>query len=333
MLLQAAKFDPTKIRGYFGGAVLPSLVTAVFIFIGVIGLLFGWGMEKPDLSMAGIVAFCMLGLLTWLAALKRYRIIADTPTTLLRSAAQGYVEVTGTCRAIPFADLLCTGGAPPCVWYFATIHKKKSRSGEDHTYFVRSDERFLIEDGTGECVIDPEHAEVLSAHRISWEDAHGYYKMSYLLPGDRLYAIGDMRTLRVADGSFTDSADLSAVLRREWNRERRSAERGAVLREWKRDRAALVQRFDSDGDGDIDLKEWQGAVAAAEREVDVGHWETRLKPGLHMLRAPGDGRPFLLSNGDPDELRRRYQCWAWIHLTVFIATFAWGAAALLNRAQ
>ena len=151
------------------------------------------------------------------------------------------------------------------------------------------------------------------------------------MPGDRLYAIGDMRTLRAADGSLIDDADQSAVMRRGWKRDRRRADLGDLLREWKRDRASLLQQYDTNGDGEIDLQDWQGVMAAAEREVDARHGEPRQKPGLHVMAAPGDGRPFLLSNSDPDELRRRYKWGAWIPLAWFIAACVWGMTVLLNQ--
>jgi hypothetical protein len=315
MLLHLAEIGGAEIRGYSGGRLIHSLVSMGYAAIGTIAIVYGYTYQEPYLRMAGIAVLSIGGLVAWLAALKRYRVIADTPTAVLRSAAQGYVELTGTCRVIPEADLLRYGKAPPCLWYLATIIEQNRSFGKAraHTRFERSDETFLIEDGTGECVIDPEHAEVLSAHQTSWRDGHTYYKVRYLLPGDRIYAIGDMRTLRAADGTLNRSADLSAL-----------------LREWKQDGAALVRRFDTDGDGDIDLQEWQGAVAAAGREVDAQHREMRLRPGLHMMRAPGDGRPFLLSNRDPDDLGQRYKRWAWFHLAVFVAASVWGMTVLLN---
>jgi hypothetical protein len=250
----------------------------------------------------------------WLAAFNRYRVIDDTPTAMLRSAAQGYVELTGTCRATPDSELLHYGKAPPCLWYLATI-AERSRFGRNRTHIriERSQESFIIEDGTGECVIDPEFAEVTSAHRTSWREGLTHYKVTYLLAGDRIYAIGDMQTLRAADGTLNRKADLSAL-----------------LREWKQDRAALVQRFDTNRDGEVDLREWQGAVNAAERQIDAEHRQMRLEPGVHVMRAPADGRPFLLSNRDPDELRQRYKLWAWLHLTIFLAASVWGLALVLH---
>jgi hypothetical protein len=38
----------------------------------------------------------------------------------------------------------------------------------------------------------------------------------------------------------------------------------------------------------------------------------------HLLRAPADGRPYLLSNRAPLALARGYRSWAWLHVIVLI---------------
>jgi len=317
MLLDLAQIGTAEIRFHSSGNRFRVLVSASYVVIGFICIVYGYTHEEPYLRIAGIAVLSIGGLLAWLGALKRYRVIADTPTAVLRSAAQGYVELTGTCRAVPDAELLHYGRAPPCLWYLATITEQERSFGKNNTTtrVERSQDTFIIEDGTGECVIAPEYAEVLSTHQTSWRQGSTRYKVRYLLPGDRLYAIGDMRTLRAADGTLDRKADLSAL-----------------LRDWKQDRAALLRRFDTDRDGEIDLQEWQVAVTTAEREVDAQHREMRLEPGIHMMRAPNDDRPFLLSNRDPDDLRRRYKWWAWFHLTVFVSASVWAMTLLLNRA-
>ena len=72
------------------------------------------------------------------------------------------------------------------------------------------------------------------------------------------------------------------------------------------------------------------ALTDAERQVDAQHREMRLEPGVHMMRAPSDGRPFILSNRDPDEIRQRYKWWAWFHLATFVAASVWGMMTLLS---
>lgn len=316
MLLDLVQFGSADFRLQGGGGRFRALVSASYIVIGGFCIVYAYSHQVPYLRMAGIAVLSLGGLISWLGALKRHRVIADTPTAVLRSAAQGYVELTGTCRALADTELLRYGKAPPCLWYLATIteHRRNFGKSDTRTYIERSEECFLIEDGTGECVIDPEHAEVLSAHTTRWRDANLHYKVKYLLPGDALYAIGELRTLRAADGTLDRRADVSAL-----------------LREWKKDRATLVRRFDTNRDGDVDLQEWQGAVASAEREVDARHREVRLEPGVHVMRAPRDARPFILSNRDPDELTQRFKWWAWFHLAVFVAASVWGMALQFGR--
>lgn len=318
MFVELARFGTPELRGSTLSSKLHSLVSACYLFVGFLCIVFSYSHQVPLLRMTGIAVLSLGGLLAWLGALRRYRIIADTPTASVRSAAQGYVELTGECRAIEDAELLRYGKVPPCLWYLATIVEQNRRFGKTRTQtrFERSDDTFLIHDGTGECVIDPEHAEVQSAHQTKWREGHVYYMVNYLMPGDRLYAIGDMRTYRASDGTLNRKADVSVL-----------------LREWKRDRATLVQRYDADGDGDIDLQEWQAAVSDAEREVDARHREMRLESGIHMMRAPADGRPFMLSNRDPDELRQRFKWWAWLHLATFVAASVWGMTLLLQPTQ
>ncbi len=316
MFLDLLHFSSADISFYFSGGRIRALVSAIYLIIGTICIVYGYTHQATNLRLAGTIILSLGGLLAWLGALKRYRVITDTPTALLRSAPQGYVELVGTCQAVPDAELLYFGKAPPCVWYRATIIERESEFGKtrSHTRYARSHDTFSIEDGTGECVIDPEHAEVLSAHSTRWHDGSTHYKVEYLLPRDRLYAIGDLRTLRAADGTLDRKADV-----------------GALLREWKQDRATLVQRFDGNQDGEVDLQEWQRVVVAAEDEVDTRLCEMRLDPGIQVMRAPEDGRPFLLSNRDPVDLIQRYKWWARFHLAVFLSASVWGMTLLLHR--
>ena len=91
-----------------------------------------------------------------------------------------------------------------------------------------------------------------------------------------------------------------------------------LLSTWKRNKPALLARFDLDRDGEVSEKEWMLARSQARREVRKTHNEIRTQPGTHMLHQPRDGRLFLLSNLDPTKLQVRYKVWAWLHLVVMI---------------
>ncbi len=98
----------------------------------------------------------------------------------------------------------------------------------------------------------------------------------------------------------------------------RSHEVSLLLREWKHDREGLTKRFDSDGDGQINLQELNQARGAAEDQVDRECIDRPIDSLL--MRSPEGGRPYLLSNRDPKDLATRYQRWSWLHAIVFAGT-------------
>ena len=73
-----------------------------------------------------------------------------------------------------------------------------------------------------------------------------------------------------------------------------------LLAGWKQDQNSLLQRFDLNRDGRIDLQEWELARRQARREVEAARLEKSMAEGTHTLRQPQDGRLFLLSNYLPD---------------------------------
>lgn len=289
-------------------------VSAGYLSLAGILVVFAYSENMPWLKIAAAAVLVVGAMVAWFGAHKRGRVIADTPTSLLRSATQGYVELVGRSRLIPGASLLSYGRIPPCLWYSVTITERENGLTRNRTNVKveRSDDTFLLEDETGECVIDPDDSEVLSAHACTWREGDVTYRARYLLAEDRLYAIGELRTVRAAD-SLDRRGDLAML-----------------LREWKANKQALLDKFDADGDGNIDMQEWQRVVGTAEREVDARHREERLRPSYHIMSAARHGRPFLLSNRDPDSLATRYKLWSWFHLAMFVASGVWGLTMLTS---
>src|SRR5918992_237440 len=172
--------------GHFKVELLNRLISAGHL------LLFPVVYLAPQLSHK-IIALALAGLgsmVAWLAALRRYHLIADTPTSRIASAAQGYVKLEGRCEPHPGSAPLGFLSGPPCVWYRYVTHRLSGRGWQ----FIdrgQSSETFLLLDESGTCVIDPEQAEVLTTHRRKW--VSGYYKqqVEYLAPGDTIYALGE----------------------------------------------------------------------------------------------------------------------------------------------
>src|SRR4030067_2508576 len=65
------------------------------------------------------ISFTLVGLTSfwaWYANLKRYRTVADTPTSRIASAPQGYIELVGRGQQPPGAALVRPIRGPPCPW-------------------------------------------------------------------------------------------------------------------------------------------------------------------------------------------------------------------------
>ena len=247
-----------------------------------------------------LASMSLVSLAAWIANYRRYRQIADTPTSRVASAAQGYVELLGHAAQLPDAALLTKFRQLPCVWYRYQVEEK----GSDDKWSVKdvgeSDDPFLLSDATGQCVIDPEHAEIITSHVETWTDGDCRYTEWLLLPQDKIYALGDFSTI----GAGT-ALDFDGDV-------------GALLTEWKKNQPQLLERFDLNRDGVIELREWQLARRQAQREVERNHQEIRASSDVNVMRRPADGRLFLLSNQLPEKLILRYQLWSWAHIVIFL---------------
>mgnify|MGYP001224419343 CR=1 FL=1 len=233
-----------------------------------------------------VVAVCAIVALgeSWGAytTLIRKRVLQDTPTALIRSASQGYIELQGYAELTDGEPIYSPLSLQPCIWYRYKVEKKKRAGGanQNSSAWVTvdngvSDSLFYLVDPTGRCVVDPEGASVTPSVKDIWygreripgrvrqhsnwlrytglaQVGQQYrYSEQRIVAGDPLYALGDFTT----HGGVDPSID-------------RPGEIAALLRIWKKDREQLLQRFDENKDGEIDLKEWEQARQAAEIVVE-----------------------------------------------------------------
>jgi len=245
----------------------------------------------------------LISLWAWAANYQRCRVISDTPTSRIASAAQGYVELYGR-TAMAYNNLLISPYSHTrCIWYRYRVYEKEDK-GWRQVSNQTSDSMIEISDGTGSCVIDPDHAEVISPDRKVVSQG-GFKYVEELLRSDSVYALGEFTTIGGANAMLDLKSDVAVL-----------------LASWKENKQSLLQRFDLDGNGEIDLKEWELARRAAMREVEKEHREIRAADGIHVMRAPKNGRPFLLSNLSPQKLRNTYRCWGAVHLTILFLAVA-----------
>jgi hypothetical protein len=254
----------------------------------------------------------------------------DTPTSKVRSAAQGFVELSGLqhpLEGVPQSAPL-TGSA--CTWWDYKIEKKKTSrnaNGRDSTTWVTIEKDtsvgfFHLKDGTGEILVNPVGADVtVSLKKVWYGDARrpigrnssGFggsrtrryrYTERIIRPGEPIYALGHFETWSNVAGS-----------------NERSEKRAEVLAEWKKD-AQLIRRFDEDGDGRVDADEWETARKAADALVEKQVTEAATKPDVDVLMKPEDDHPFILSTKSQGELTKAYRWKAVGGLAVFLVGLA-----------
>ncbi len=255
----------------------------------------------------------------------RARLMEDTPTSLVRSAAQGYVELEGDAALMEGDPIVAPLTATPCVWYRYKVEKRVRSGRRAHWRTLRdgtSDELFLLRDVSGDCVIDPEGAEVTPSVRQVWYGSSEHpvqpsggggwggligggryrYTEARIHAADSLYALGWFRSVGGAQDSFNTGAEVRELL---------------AL--WKRDQRELVQRFDRDGDGAIDMQEWSTAREAAAAEVAAAQRERALQPAVHTLSKPPHGQTYLLSTQPQLRMAGRFRWYAAACLVAFLA--------------
>lgn len=195
----------------------------------------------------------------------------------------------------------------PCLWWRYRIEEYRS-SGRSRSWRIverdTSTAWLRFTDGTGECLIDPEGAEVLPARKEVWTGASRRpggtspwyrfgkryrYTEERLHAGEPLYAIGEFRSV----GGGRNLFDLQAAKRN-------------IIAQWKGDFDGLLGRFDSDGDGRLDEAEWGRVRLAARLEAeDLRRNEAGL-PAQHRMGRPAAAQPFVLSSHGQEVLARRF---------------------------
>lgn len=234
--------------------------------------------------------------------LRKTRIMENTPTSRIRSASQGFVELEGVTRQI--GNTLATSPLTEtkCLWWFYKVEKRVKSGKNSYRWQTEregsSTEFFYIEDSTGRCAINPAGAEVVAVHEKVWRQLGKRYTEKYLHPNEALYALGLFKSRNVV----TDTRD-----------QERAAEE--TLLRWQQD-SERRQQLDSDGNGILSEKEMLAARQAALAEI---HHEQSLiaNEGLHTLSKPGvKSQPFILSAITQEQLVKRWRwyargCFAW----------------------
>jgi len=272
---------------------------------------------KIWLIVIGLAAAALYSFWYAFRSWSRNRTVEDTATSRVRSAAQGYVELSG--RGLLPANAQTRGPLTgiPCAWWRYKIEERRYSGRSRSWSTVQSDTSeapFLLDDGTGQCLVDPRGAEVFPGASDVWygpsewpewripngsgmfgrladaflTDRYRYTEYR-LQPNEHVCALGAFRSTGGAGAQDPDAAAAQ------------------LLREWKHDQAGLLARFDTNHDGSISPAEWEQARMAARTQVLEAHAAAAPPPTVNVLGDPLDGRAFLLAASDGASLAQRFR--------------------------
>ena len=92
----------------------------VLLLLGFrVGTAAGWLLI---LALIALISFVL-----WILNFRRARVVADTPTSRVGSAPQGYVELHGVARTHPGNVLVGPLTATACVWFRFQVEEKRDQ--------------------------------------------------------------------------------------------------------------------------------------------------------------------------------------------------------------
>ena len=267
--------------------------------------------KTPQAIQWGLMAVTVMGLVGWWMMLRRSKAYALEATSRIATAAQGYVELQGRGLA-NLTSSMCSSPVTmrPCIWFRTTLYRRslldKDWKLTDEGLTLTS---FVLDDGSGRCVVNTEGAEMLGLTSYTTEQGDERWVEEILKPDTTLTLLGEFKTVG-------DPASTRPI----------TQEVGELLGEWKRDSKRLLQRFDLNHDGVIDLKEWELARKLAQSTVQHNRANTPLTTATHTLSAPSSGALFLISTYSPRWARVYFLAWSGLHLLLGV-----GAIVVLSK--
>jgi hypothetical protein len=263
--------------------------------------------------------FCLWSFIRYL---RFVRLIEDTPTSKIRSAAQGFIELEGRGVLIPQATIASPLSGSVCIWYRYKIERKVVNGKNTHWRTIQSGSSphpIRIDDTTGQCLLAQKGASIHTHLKKSWYGMSatpstmsidrsnslmqfGNYRYTEeLIPENTpLYALGHFKTVRSTD----NFQQQKAVAR--------------IISDWKADYEYLLAKFDRNNDGLLDEKEWKLVRLAAKLEADDLRKELLNEAEIHTMEKPVKGLPYLISTGEQDSFANKFKWYSRLAFVAFV---------------
>lgn len=297
---------PEVVLGFFRVQFTRRISPDMMLGGGYFYLLYQACAQGRDGSFLVLGLMAVISFLAWRTAYKHARLVMDNPTSKVASAAQGYVELLGKTRRRPDEQVVAPYSHTPCVW---CRYSKEELVG-DSRLTVASGETaatFVLEDSTGRCLVDPEGAIITTSHKAKWREGKYDYTEWRLLEDEPIYVLGEFRTLS------------SKVQRGEWAHDplRTAQAFTDLIREFVTERVAQREDCRRQSRAASEVQEWF-VKRMKDRWAEKGYDRIPDAAQMGCVRAPGDGRKFLISNLPPVQMVQNYVRWTRLHLAVFI---------------
>ncbi len=273
-----------------------------------LGVLFAAFLLNLNLSQANtwtylLSAALILSLFSAIFNYWRLLRITEAPISTIAAAAQGYIELQGV--ASTQKTLKTPYHGMPCVWFRAWAYANRTEGALSNqpvdnrlVEYLESDNTFFLEDFTGRCMVDPNGAEVIFSQKRTYLKNEHRYVEEYLPAGKPIYVLGQLDTRHESFNQKEINKDVT-------NR----------LADLKRNQHKLLNRYDHDRNGKIDMDEWELARQDAFKEVKSAH-AMKAHTGIFTLAKPTDNHLFLISSLSPKTLTDNYRHWAIAHLVI-----------------
>jgi hypothetical protein len=238
---------------------------------------------------------------------RQRRLLEDTPAAHIRSAAQGYVKLSGRARSVDGKPLRAPLTGRSCVWWSYRIEQRGRYNQVENLlrshYRGNSDQPFLLIEQDDHCLVDPDGAEIEPSDRTVW-----YGNSADDIPPPRMAGFRFGQSYRYVEAIVAEDAELSVL--GEFRAHAGSVtntvedEAAALLSRWKQNQPALIARFDVNHDGVIDAAEWQAVRTAALAEAQGDRLQKAPEARSCVLARPRGHQPFLIAAQSARQLAR-----------------------------
>lgn len=317
------------------------MVVCVFIFfvffkLKIFEALFSskWFKSFADFFIIkGIFLFVLFifFLFAFIKYLKFKNIVSDLPTSKIRSASMGMVELKGTAKRK--YNLLSPCANLPCIYYRVKKYRRSNKSEQSGwTWYetqLSGNVPFYLEDEYGRAEVYPEGAELFPLKKETYTNSGGFYTQGIqcmvpvgqkweeeiILDNSPLYVLGWAEYPLQSDKSEIKKIRLD------------------ILRKIKKDKN-LLSIYDTDKNGRIDPNEWEQAVADADKKAYKQYLSggDKKRECFIVLEPPYRGFPMIIAPTKmEDKILKKFSFYTLFNFIAAVAAFVAGSVMFFSN--